>query len=88
MITEENIVSHELIGLDAEIIQSNNKEVIGLCGKIVDETKYMFVIKTENGVKKMPKENTEWKFSFDNKTSIIHGNLLAKRSHDRLGEMA
>ena len=46
MITPENIAVHELIGLETEIVNSSNKEILGLKGIIVDETKFMFVIKT------------------------------------------
>jgi len=42
MITKENIISHELIGLKTEIIDSSNKEILGLNGTIIDETKSMF----------------------------------------------
>lgn len=56
MITKENIISHELIGLKTEIIDSSNKEILGLNGTIVDETKSMFVIDTTLGYKKIPKK--------------------------------
>ena len=39
MITQENIALHELIGLDTEILDSSNKQIVGLSGRIVDETK-------------------------------------------------
>ncbi len=45
----------------------------------------MFFLNTKNGIKKIPKENTEWKFSFDKNELIVNGNLLAKRPQERLG---
>ena len=39
MITADNIISHEFIGLHTEIIKSTNPQVIGLNGRIMDETK-------------------------------------------------
>ena len=85
MITQENILIHELIGLEATVMKSNNEQIVGISGKVVDETKSMLFLSTKNGVKKIPKEITEWKFSFDNNESSVNGNLLAKRPHERLG---
>ncbi len=88
MITQENLLVHELIGLDATVLKSNNKQIVGISGKIIDETKSMFSLDTKNGIKKIPKQNTEWKFTFDKNESIINGNLLVKRPHERLGGKA
>ncbi len=55
MITAENITRHELIGLETTILESNNSQVVGLHGKIIDETKSMFTIKTSTGIKHMSK---------------------------------
>ena len=85
MITTENIALHELIGLDTEIIQSSNVQFIGLKGKVVDETKSMFVLQTETGIKKISKENTIWRFSFDNNEIALNGDLLTKRPYERIG---
>ena len=85
MITQENLLIHELIGLDATIMKSNNEQITGISGKIVDETKSMLFLNTINGIKKIPKEIAEWKFSFDKNESIVTGSLIIKRSQDRLG---
>ena len=88
MITTENIALHELIGLDTEITQSSNIQSVGLKGKVVDETKSMFVLRTENGIRKFPKENTIWRFSFDNNEITLNGNMLTKRPSERMGGKA
>ena len=88
MITTENIALHELIGLDTKIIQSSNIQSVGLKGKIVDETKSMFILQTKNGIKKFPKENTLWKFSLDNNEITLDGSILAKRPYERIGGKA
>ena len=85
MITAENIVQHELIGLDTEITQSSNAQSIGFKGKVIDETKSMFVLRTKNGIKKFPKENTHWRFSFGNNEIMLNGNMLTKRPYERIG---
>ncbi len=58
MITVDNITSHEFIGLHTEITQSSNPQIIGLNGRIVDETKSMFRINTENGTNPLPNQKT------------------------------
>jgi ribonuclease P protein subunit POP4 len=84
MITAENIALHEFIGQKTEIIDSSNKGFIGLNGKIIDETKSMFTIETNTGIKKIPKGHSKWKFSIQNKDVILFGESLCKRPYDRV----
>jgi ribonuclease P protein subunit POP4 len=88
MITADNIHSHEFIGLDTEIVQSTNPQVIGLNGRIINETKSMFTINTENGVKSIAKSTNDWKFSIQNKDIIVDGSKITKRPFDRIGGKA
>lgn len=88
MITADNIVSHELIGLDAKITASSNSKLVGLNGTVIDETKSMFKISTSLGVKLIPKEINEWKFSIGEHEVTLDGKTIAKRSYDRLGAKA
>ena len=85
MITADNITSHEFIGLDTEIIKSTNAQVIGLNGRIVNETKSMFAIKTEKGVRSIAKATNSWKFSIGEKEVVVDGSDIAKRPFDRIG---
>ena len=85
MITADNIRSHEFIGLHTEITKSSNPQVIGLNGRIINETKSMFEISTENGSRSIAKSTSSWKFSIQNKDIIVNGAKIAKRPFDRLG---
>ncbi len=85
MITEQNITSHELIGLHTQIIESSNSQIIGLNGTITDETKSMIVMNTKNGTKMIAKSNNSWKFTVDGNDVILNGTQIAKRSCDRIG---
>lgn len=85
MIMSENISIHEMIGLKIEIVKSTNNQIIGITGKIIDETKSMFTIDTKKGLKQIPKTQNTWKFILENNESLLTGNLLEKRSFDRLG---
>ena len=86
MITSDNIVSHELIGLQAQLVASNNKQIVGLNGKIVDETKFMFALNTNNGIKRLAKSTSRWKFKLDGKEVELDGARLTRRPYERLGE--
>ncbi len=88
MITADNISSHEFIGLDTEIIQSTNSQVVGLNGRIIDETKSMFTINTERGSKSIAKSTNSWKFSIEGKDIVVEGSRIAKRPFDRIGGRA
>ncbi len=85
MITGDNISSHEFIGMHTEIIQSTNSQVIGLNGTIENETKSMFQLNTDKGIKNISKTNNHWRFSIDNQTVIVDGNSISKRPEDRIG---
>ncbi len=88
MITVDNITSHEFIGLHTEITQSSNPQIIGLNGRIIDETKSMFTINTKNGTKSIAKSQNSWKFSIEGKEIVIDGSKIAKRPFDRIGGKA
>ena len=72
----------DLIGQDVTITNSTNKEIIGIKGKIVMETKNMFLLNTENGDKNIPKSICQ----LSNNEGIIQtdSTKLSKRPHERL----
>ena len=84
MITAENLMSHEFIGLKTEVVDSSNKEFEGMNGTIVDETKSMFMIETNKGIKKIPKDHNKWKFTIQNQDVVLFGSTLCKRPSDRV----
>ena len=85
MISTDTISRHEFIGLDTQIINSSNQEVIGLNGTIINETKSMFTINTEKGLKNIPKSTNDWKFLVGNKEMIVKGSKITKRPFERIG---
>ena len=85
MITADNISRHEFIGLNTQIINSSNQEVIGLNGTIINETKSMFTINTEKGLKNIPKSTSDWEFSVQGKEILVQGSKIAKRPFERVG---
>jgi len=85
MITPENIIHHEFIGLKTQIAESTNSQIIGLNGTIINETKSMFALNTTKGIKFIPKSNSIWKFNLNNEKISVDGSKIQKRPFDRLG---
>ncbi len=81
----KNIARYELIGLNAEVVNAKNESLIGVKGKIVDETKFTIVIENENGQeKKLLKEQITLKMKIKDKVYKINGEILIGRPEDRL----
>lgn len=82
MITEKNIVKHELIGLKAEVTEGNSK---GIKGEVVNETKNMIYLKTKKGIKKVQKKNSIFVFIIPSGKKIkVKGKIIEKRPEDRI----
>ena len=88
MITADTISRHEFIGLDAKIINSSNSEVVGLNGTVINETKSMFTINTEKGMKMIPKSTIDWGFTIKGKNMTVKGSTITKRPFERIGAKA
>ena len=88
MITVDTISRHEFIGLETKIINSSNPQVIGLNGTIINETKSMFTINTEKGMKMIPKSTNDWEFTINGKNMTIKGSTITKRPFERIGAKA
>lgn len=84
MNSPDNILACEFIGLETKIGKSSNTQIVGLKGKIVDETKFTFILETERGQKIIPKKHSRWDFFFNDKTLSVSGDKISKRSHQRM----
>lgn len=71
---------YEFIGSRVEITGSKNKTLIGLKGKIENETKNMFTL--DNG-KKLIKSESIFNIKIGGKVFKIDGKLLVGRPEDR-----
>jgi len=76
----KSIVKHELIGLNAEIVDSKNKANLGIKGKITDETKHTILI----AGKRVFKNNITLKIDINKKQIKINGQLLSGRPKERI----
>ena len=75
----KDIARYELIGLNAEIIDSKNKSNIGIKGKIADETKSTIIINN----KRVFKKNITLKIKTKNQSITIKGEKLFGRPKER-----
>jgi ribonuclease P protein subunit POP4 len=85
-ITPRNIVRHELINLEVEVVKSTDPTQKGLKGRVIDETYNTLKIETKDGKEKIiPKANSVFIFTLPNKTKVeVEGKLLVSRPEDRI----
>ena len=82
----ETISEYDLIGQEITITQSKNKEIVGLKGKVIMETKNMITVNTDDGKKNIPKDICQ----FSNNQGILEtdSTKLSKRPHERMEILA
>jgi ribonuclease P protein subunit POP4 len=79
-----NIIYHELIGLQAVVIDHTDKTLIGRRGKVVDETMNMLVIDEGGKEIKVPKLGSKIIFKLPDKDVEVCGEMLIGRPEDRV----
>ena len=79
----EDILADDLIGLEAEVVESTDPGKVGIRGKIVDETLNLLTIKTENEEKRVSKAESTFVFKYKGKQVKVIGKLLVSRPEDR-----
>ena len=81
----ETISEYDLIGQEITITQSKNKEITGIKGKVIMETKNMITLDTENGKKSIPKDICQFS---NNQGLMTDSTKLSKRPHERMEMLA
>ncbi len=88
MITTANIFAHEVIGLNAKIIRSANKALLGLTGTIIFETRNTFAIRSGTTTKIIPKAAAKKiKIATQNGACFISGSSMIARPEDRISRL-
>lgn len=82
VITKENIMVHEMIGLKVRIKSRNLQKKIE--GKIVDETKNMFIVETKNKEIKVPKQKGIFEFFLGDEIAKVDGNKIRYLPEQRI----
>ena len=80
---KKDLIRHELIGLKTEIVRAKNPSLVGIKGKIIDETKNTLTIKGKK-MKKVLKNQAIFNLKVGRKTFQVDGKVLVARPEDRL----
>jgi ribonuclease P protein subunit POP4 len=84
-ITPQNLIRHELIGLDAKVVGSPNRSLIGLEGRVMDETKKTLILKVGGKRKIVPKDVAMLRFRPpDGRIVEVDGRRIVARPEDRI----
>jgi len=85
MITPHNILRHELIGLQVNVLDSLNPSVNGIRGKVVDETRNTLGINNGKVTKTIPKEIATFRFHLPTGILVdVDGRRLMSNPENRL----
>jgi len=82
-----DILKHELIGLNIKVCDAKNKHLIGLEGKIIDETKNTLLIEGKDKRRRLVKSQVVLNIQFKGKMIMVNGKLLVNRPEDRVKRM-
>jgi ribonuclease P protein subunit POP4 len=81
----ENILRHELIGLNVRIVSSPNRSIRGRNGLIVNESKNMLTLSKKGRKVLIPKSVSTFRFKLaDGRVVEVDGNRLVGRPENRL----
>ncbi len=91
-LTPHNIIHHELIGIDTKVADSTNVSLIGIEGRIIDETKNLVIIESVGQEKKVPKSCSSFIFTIPSQNGKrylplklkVDGRLLLSQPENRI----
>ena len=85
MITPQNILRHEMIGLDALVSGATNPCHRGIFGRIIDETKNLLIIETSQEVKRIPKMHSRFQLHLPGSELVeIDGSVMVLAPEKRI----
>jgi len=80
-----SIVQHEFIGLETKVIKSSNPHVVGITGRVVDETRNTLTILHNCERKVVIKDTTVFDFVMPDGTVVeMDGKVIMGRPEDRI----
>ncbi len=76
----KDLLKSEFIGFEIEVADAKNPSLIGLKGKVIDETKNTLIIKAKKTVKMLLKKQITFKIN----GKLINGEKISLRSEERI----
>ncbi len=84
-IMPQNVLKHEIIGLDTRVSGGANKQLVGLKGKIIDETRNTITIFDGKYKRIVPKDVVILRIRVPDGTWVeVNGKKLVGRPEDRV----
>ena len=69
-VTPETLVRHELAGLAVEVVDSPNPDLVGIAGRVRDETRNTLLVATDEGeTKRVPKADATFRFRLESEAT-------------------
>jgi len=85
MISPQNVLRHELIGLDVLVVRASNPGHAGVTGRIIDETRNTLIILTGRGEKRIPKRFSVFRLRLPDGTTVdVDGSSLEPQPERRI----
>ncbi|MEE9164098.1 MAG: ribonuclease P protein subunit [Thermoplasmata archaeon] len=79
----KDLVKHELIGLDVEVVEATDPSQRGVAGRVVDETYNTFLLESNGTEVRIPKAGNTFRFALGEGV-IVSGDRLRYRPEDRV----
>jgi ribonuclease P protein subunit POP4 len=80
-----SIVQREFIGLETKVVRSSNPHVVGISGRVVDETRNTFTILYNGKRRVVIKDTAVFDFVMPDGTVVeIEGKIIMGRAEDRI----
>ena len=85
LITPQNILRHELIGLDVQVARAKDRNILHTKGRIVNETRNTLVVASHGKERLIPKGIAVFRFKLQDGTVVdVDGSRLVARPENRL----
>ena len=81
------LAENGLIGLNCEVVNSSQRSLVGVQGRIIDETLKTLTVATQQGEKKIQKDTVTLRVDFPTERAIIEGEDLLQRPQERLRKL-
>ncbi len=69
----KQLVHVEWIGTRVKIVAAGNESLVGLEGRVIDETKAFLLVQTGRGERRVPKKGTTFQITIKHNTYAVSG---------------